>query len=71
VFERAYGWVAGGISVSTAAWAGSLVLIVVFLSTTPISLLANLAVVPVAFCVLAVGLMSLVVAPFSASLSLA
>ncbi len=70
-FEHAYGWVAGGISVSTAAWIGSLVLIMwYFYLITPISLLANLAVVPVAFCVLAVALISLVVAPFSTSLSL-
>ena len=70
-FEKAYGWLAGGVSVSTAAWIGSLVLIMwYFYLITPISLLANLAVVPVAFCVLAVALMSLVVAPFSTSLSL-
>ena len=71
VFERAYGWVAGGISVSTAAWIGSLLLIIwYFYLITPISLLANLAVVPIAFCVLAIGLMSLVAAPVSTSLSL-
>ena len=70
-FEKAYGWVAGGVSVSTAAWIGSLVLIMwYFYLITPISLLANLAVVPVAFCVLAIALISLVVAPFSTSLSL-
>ena len=71
VFERTYGWVAGGVSVSAAAWIGSLLLIIwYFYLITPISLLANLTVVPVAFCVLAVGLMSLVAAPFSTSLSL-
>jgi len=37
---------------------------------TPISLLANLTVVPIAFCVLAVGMMSLLAAPFSSALSL-
>jgi competence protein ComEC len=69
-FEKGYGWLAGGVSVSTAAWIGSLVLIMwYFYLVTPISLVANLAVVPVAFCVLAVALMSLVVAPFSTSLS--
>ena len=63
-FERAYRWVAGGISVSAAAWIGSLLLIIwYFYLLTPISLIANLTVVPVAFCVLAVGLMSLVAAP--------
>jgi competence protein ComEC len=71
VCERGYRWIAGGISVSAAAWIGSLFLILwYFYLITPISLLANLTVVPVAFCVLAVGLMSLVTAPFSATLSL-
>ena len=71
IFERVYGWIAGGVAVSAAAWIGSLLLIIwYFYLITPISLLANLTVVPVAFCVLAVGLMSLATAPFSASLSL-
>ena len=71
VFERGYRWIAGGISVSAAAWIGSLLLIIwYFYLVTPISLLANLTVVPVAFCVLAAGLMSLVTAPFSTTLSL-
>src|SRR5450432_536182 len=71
VCERGYRWIAGGISISAAAWIGSLLLILwYFYLITPISLLANLTVVPVAFCVLAVGLMSLATAPFSATLSL-
>ena len=70
-FEQSYRLVAGGVSVSAAAWAGSLLLIIwYFYLITPISLLANLTVVPVAFCVLAVGLMSLVAATFSPALSL-
>ncbi|CAN5425828.1 DNA internalization-related competence protein ComEC/Rec2 [soil metagenome] len=70
-FDRIYRWIASGISVSAAAWAGSFLLIIwYFYLITPISLLANLAVVPIAFCVLAVGLLSLVTAPFSATLSL-
>ena len=69
-FERIYRWLAGGVSVSAAAWAGSFLLIIwYFYLITPISLLANLTVVPVAFCVLAIGLLSLVAAPFSAALS--
>ncbi|MGI8956227.1 MAG: ComEC/Rec2 family competence protein, partial [Chthoniobacterales bacterium] len=69
--EDIYRLVAGGISVSAAAWAGSLLLIIwYFYLITPISLLANLTVVPVAFCVLAVGMMSLVAALFSPALSL-
>ncbi|HEX4666633.1 MAG TPA: ComEC/Rec2 family competence protein [Chthoniobacterales bacterium] len=70
-FENGYRWVAGGISVSAAAWIGSLLLILwYFYLITPISLLANLTVVPVAFCLLAVGLISLVGAPFSHVFSL-
>jgi len=69
--ERNYRLLAGGVSVSVAAWAGSLLLIVwYFYLVTPISLLANLTVVPIAFCVLAVGLLSLVAAIFSPALSL-
>jgi len=69
--ERTYRLLAAGVSVSAAAWAGSLFLIVwYFYLVTPISLLANLIVVPVAFCVLATGLLSLVAAIFSPALSL-
>jgi competence protein ComEC len=70
-FERGYRWVAGAMSVSAAAWIGSLLLIIwYFYLITPISLLANLTVIPIAFCVLAVGMMSLLAAPFSTSLAL-
>ncbi|MEO5719563.1 MAG: ComEC/Rec2 family competence protein [Chthoniobacterales bacterium] len=69
--EGIYRLIAGGVSVSAAAWVGSLLLIIwYFYLITPISLLANLTVVPLAFCVLAVGLLSLVVAPFFSALSL-
>ena len=55
--------VARGISVSLAAWIGSTPLILPYFHLiTPVSLLANLVVVPIAFFVLAVGLMSLLVA---------
>jgi len=71
LFQHGYSWGARATSVSAAAWIGSLLLIIwYFYLITPISLLANLIVVPIAFCVLAVGLTSLVAAPFSASLSL-
>ncbi len=70
VFERGYAWLARGVSVSAAAWAGSFLLIIwYFYLITPISLLANLSVVPVAFAILAVGMMSLLAAPFSSTLS--
>ncbi|HMJ04614.1 MAG TPA: ComEC/Rec2 family competence protein [Chthoniobacterales bacterium] len=55
-----------GASVSLAAWVGSLPLILPsFYLITPVSLFANLVVVPIAFLVLAVGLMSLLVIPFA------
>ena len=63
--------IARGASVSLAAWIGSLPLILpYFYLITPVSLLANLIVVPLAFFVLAVGLMSLVVAPVAPWLTL-
>src|ERR1051325_10009057 len=53
-------WLCRGASVSLAAWIGSLPLILwYFHLVTPISLLANLVVVPIAFFVLAVALLSL------------
>ncbi|HEY2799298.1 MAG TPA: ComEC/Rec2 family competence protein [Chthoniobacterales bacterium] len=68
--ESCCSWVARGVSVSAAAWIGSLLLIVwYFYLITPISLLANLVVVPIAFCILAVAMMSLLAAPFSGTLS--
>ena len=64
--------IARGASVSLAAWIGSLLLILpYFYLITPVSIFANLAVVPIAFFVLAVGLMSLLtsfVAPWLALL---
>ncbi len=59
-----FDWLCGGSSVSLAAWAGSLPLILwYFHLVTPISLFANLVVVPVAFFVIAIALLSLVSAP--------
>jgi ComEC/Rec2-related protein len=56
--------IAGGASVSLAAWVGSLPLILpYFYLITPVSLFANLVVVPLAFLVLAVGLISLLLTP--------
>jgi ComEC/Rec2-related protein len=64
LLQRAWRAVALGIAVSLAAWIGSLPLIIWYFNLiTPISVLANLVVVPLAFLVLAVGLMSLIVAP--------
>jgi len=59
-----YEWLCHGASVSLAAWTGSLPLILwYFHLVTPISLLANLVVVPIAFFVLAIALVSLLSAP--------
>src|SRR5438067_473559 len=59
-----YEWLCRGASVSLAAWAGSLPLALwYFHLVTPISLLANLVVVPLAFFVLAIALLSLISAP--------
>src|SRR5438309_9338036 len=60
-----------GGSVSLAAWLGSLPLVLwYFHLVTPSSLLANLVVVPIAFFILAIALLSLVVAPIASGLSL-
>lgn len=64
IWEQCWGGVARGLSVSLAAWLGSLLLILPYFHlVTPVSLLANLVVVPLAFFVLAIGLMSLLVTP--------
>src|SRR6184192_1942906 len=62
---------ARGASVSLAAWIGSLLLIYwYFYLITPISLLANLVVVPIAYFVLALAMLSLMAAPISSALSI-
>jgi competence protein ComEC len=66
-----YEWICRGGSVSLAAWLGSLPLILwYFHLITPSSLFANLLVVPIAFFILAIALLSLVVAPIASGLSL-
>jgi competence protein ComEC len=62
--DSASQWLSRGASVSFAAWIGSLPLILwYFHLVTPISLLANLVVVPIAFFVLAIALLSLLSTP--------
>lgn len=57
-------WLCRGASVSLAAWIGSLPLILwYFYLITPISLLANLCVVPIAFFILGIALLSILSAP--------
>jgi competence protein ComEC len=69
--QRGWQAVARGLSVSLAAWIGSTPLILPYFHLiTPVSLLANLVVVPIAFLVLAVGLMSLLVAAFAPALTI-
>ncbi|PYL01475.1 MAG: hypothetical protein DME32_08955 [Verrucomicrobia bacterium] len=60
-----------GASVSLAAWIGSLPLVYwYFYLITPVSLVANLVVVPIAYFVLALAMLSLMAAPISSGLSI-
>ncbi len=69
--DRSLQLIARGASVSFAAWIGSLPLMLWYYNlVTPISLLANLVVVPIAFFILAGGLLSMIAAPISSSLSI-
>jgi beta-lactamase superfamily II metal-dependent hydrolase len=66
-----YNFICRGGSVSLAAWVGSLPLIFgYFHLITPSSVCANLLVVPIAFFILAIALLSLVTASISPALSL-
>jgi competence protein ComEC len=70
IIDHSISWLARASSVSFAAWIGSLPLMVWhYHLVTPVSLLANLVVVPIAFFVLANGLISIVAAPVSTWLS--
>ena len=62
--HAAFEWLCRGTGVSLAAWAGSLPLVLwYFYIVTPISLVANLIVVPIAFFILAIALLSLLSTP--------
>src|SRR5213594_2449423 len=64
LLHASFDWLFRAGSVSLAAWAGSLPLILwYFHLVTPISLFANLVVVPIAFFVLAIALLSLLATP--------
>ena len=64
-------WICRGGSASLAAWLGSLPLILwYFHLVAPISLLANLVVVPIAFFILAIALLSILTAPLLPWLSI-
>src|SRR5205085_8980523 len=69
--NRSLSWIARGAAVSFAAWIGSLPLMVWdYHLVTLSSVVANLVVVPIAFFVLAGGLLSMAAAPCSAWLSI-
>src|SRR6266567_3941106 len=64
LMHAAFEWLFRGASVSLAAWIGSLPFILwYFYIVTPISLFANLVVVPIAFFTLAIALLSLLSTP--------
>jgi competence protein ComEC len=66
LWQRCWRAIALGIAVSLAAWIGSLPLIIWYFNlVTPISVFANLVVVPIAFFILAAGLLSIMAAPIS------
>src|SRR5438309_4004981 len=71
VLAIGWGWVCRGGSISLAAWLGSLPLILwYFHLVTPISLFANLIVVPIAFFILAIAMLSILAAPVLSWLAL-
>src|SRR2546421_1521782 len=62
--HASFDWLCSGAGVSLAAWLGSLPLVLwYFYIVTPISLVANLIVVPIAFFILAIALLSLLSTP--------
>jgi ComEC/Rec2-related protein len=71
LFHSGLNAIGRGFSVSAAAWVGSLVLILwYFYLIAPVSLVANLVVVPIAFFVLAIAMLSLLAAPLAPWLSI-
>src|SRR5215510_10865457 len=68
--HAAFTWLCDGTGVSLAAWIGSLPLVLrYFYLVTPISLLANLIVVPIAFFILGIALLSLMNTPLLTGLA--
>jgi len=68
--HAAFTWLCDGTGVSLAAWIGSLPLVLwYFYLVTPISLLANLIVVPIAFFILGIALLSLLATPLLTGLA--
>jgi len=68
--QASFEWLCRGAGVSLAAWIGSLPLVLwYFHLVTPVSLLANLIVVPIAFFILAIALLSLLSTPLLTGLA--
>ena len=68
--DASLGWICRGASVSAAAWIGSFPLLLWdFYLITNVSVLANLVVVPIAFFILGIAMLSLLAVPFSSALS--
>ena len=68
--DTSLGWICRGASVSAAAWIGSFPLLLWdFYLITSVSVLANLVVVPIAFFILGIAMLSLLAASFSSALS--
>jgi len=64
LMHAGFEWLFRGASVSLAAWIGSLPFVLwYFYIVTPVSLFANLVVVPIAFFILAIALLSLLATP--------
>ena len=68
--HAAFEWLCRGIGVSLAAWVGSLPLVLwYFYIVTPISLVANLIVVPIAFFILAIAVLLFLSTPLLSGLA--
>ncbi|MEP6822198.1 MAG: ComEC/Rec2 family competence protein [Chthoniobacterales bacterium] len=71
LWQNSWRTVSRGASVSLAAWFGSMVFILpYFYLVTPVSLFANLIVIPIAFFILTVGLLSLLSASIAPGLAI-
>ena len=69
--DTSLGLICRGASVSAAAWIGSFPLLLWdFYLITNVSVLANLVVVPIAFFILGIAMLSLLAVPFSSTLSI-
>ena len=71
IFDTAAKWTWRSAAVSVAAWCASMPFILWnFYLVTPISVFANLIIVPIAFCILAIAMLSILAAPLLPWLSM-